>query len=178
MLPATLRTSRLILREPRPADAAIIFDSYAQDRLVTKYLVWKPHTKLADVEAFIAECIHARTNGVRYPYVLAMQETEDLPIGMLEYKRIARHQLNLGYVLARKYWGQGLMPEAVRKLADEALAIPSIFRLQATCDVDNGPSARTLEKAGFVREGLLARHTLHPNVSPEPRSCYLYARHK
>src|SRR5207248_6686005 len=33
-----------------------------------------------------------------------------------------------------------------------------------------------LEKAGFVREGLLRRWQLHPNISDEPRDCYSYAR--
>jgi [ribosomal protein S5]-alanine N-acetyltransferase len=33
-----------------------------------------------------------------------------------------------------------------------------------------------LEKSGFIREGLLGRWLLHPNISAEPRDCYSYAR--
>ena len=32
------------------------------------------------------------------------------------------------------------------------------------------------EKSGFVREGLLRRWLLHPNISDQPRDCYSYAR--
>jgi RimJ/RimL family protein N-acetyltransferase len=49
-------------------------------------------------------------------------------------------------------------------------------RIGAVCDVDNIGSARVLEKSGFVREGLLLRWLVHPNISDEPRDCYSYAR--
>jgi RimJ/RimL family protein N-acetyltransferase len=85
------------------------------------------------------------------------------------------HMVNIGYVLARNQWGQGLMPEAVRALKAEALGLPEIFRVEATCDVDNRASARVLEKSGFLLEGRLARFTVHPNLDVKPRDCLLYA---
>ena len=48
-------------------------------------------------------------------------------------------------------------------------------RISAVCDVDNIGSARAMEKAGLVREGLLRRLMIHPNVSDEPRDCFGYA---
>ncbi|MEH6459006.1 GNAT family N-acetyltransferase [Chitinimonas sp. JJ19] len=84
--------------------------------------------------------------------------------------------MDLGYVLGRAHWRQGYMSEAISAFAQEALALPPIFRLQATCDMDNLASARTLEKSGFRREGLLASRTVHPNISAEPRACFTYAR--
>jgi [ribosomal protein S5]-alanine N-acetyltransferase len=50
-----------------------------------------------------------------------------------------------------------------------------VFRIGAVCDVENIGSARVLEKSGFVREGLLRRWLLHPNISDEPRDCFSYA---
>jgi RimJ/RimL family protein N-acetyltransferase len=57
-----------------------------------------------------------------------------------------------------------------------ALQQPSIFRIGAVCDVENIGSARVMEKAGLLREGLLRRWLVHPNVSDEPRDCWSYAR--
>jgi [ribosomal protein S5]-alanine N-acetyltransferase len=51
-----------------------------------------------------------------------------------------------------------------------------VFRIGAVCDVEHISSARVLEKSGFVREGLLRRWLLHPNISEEPRDCYSSAR--
>jgi len=48
--------------------------------------------------------------------------------------------------------------------------------LTAVCDVENIASARVMEKAGLSREGVLRRWLVHPNLGPEPRDCYGYAR--
>jgi [ribosomal protein S5]-alanine N-acetyltransferase len=55
------------------------------------------------------------------------------------------------------------------------LAAPSVWRVQAYCDPENGASARVLEKAGLVREGLLRRYIVTPNLGDEPRDVYVYA---
>ena len=50
-----------------------------------------------------------------------------------------------------------------------------IHRVWAVCDVENAASAHVLEKLGILREGVLHRWLVHPNVSPAPRDCYVYA---
>lgn len=150
-----------------------IFSAYTQDPRVSRYMVWKPHTSLAETEVFIASCIAAWEEGSRLPYVLTEAGTPDA-IGMLE-ARIQGLTVDLGYVLAPDHWGKGYMPEAAAALATIALA-SGYFRVQAFCDVENRPSQRTLEKAGFVREGRLERYMVHPNLSDEPRACFMYGR--
>ncbi len=175
MLPDRIVSQRLVLRRPRPADAAEIFARYATDIEVARYMIWRPHAAVGETEAFIAGCIHAWEGDDRRPYVLALHGTEHEPIGMLETRQLST-TLDIGYVLARAHWGQALMPEAITALADVALATASIYRVQATCDIENRPSARTLEKSGFVREAVLQRYAVHPNISLEPRACFMYAR--
>lgn len=164
-----------MLREPKGADARLVFEAYTQDTEVAQYMVWRPHAALAETEAFIAGCIQAWGKGTRRPYVLTSREAVQQPIGMLEVRALS-HTVDIGYVLARRYWGQGLMPEAIGALTEAILATPSFFRVQATCDIENRASARTLEKSGFVLEGRHERYTVHPNISPEPRACFMYAR--
>jgi ribosomal-protein-alanine N-acetyltransferase len=173
-LPDTLETPRLRLRRPRAEDAQVIFGAYTQDARVCKYMIWSPHRALAETEHFIAGCIEAWSGGSRLAWVLADIDG-NRAVGMLE-ARLHGSTVDLGYVLAQALWGRGLMPEAIEALARAALAQPQFFRVQATCDVTNTASARTLEKAGFLREGRLERHTIHPNLSPEPRACFMYAR--
>lgn len=175
MLPDELTTRRLTIRPPRAADAPRIFDGYTQDAGVARYMIWRPHHDPAQTQAFIDECIEAFRHGVKRPYMLALREDPETPIGMLE-ARMAGHVVDIGYVLARKHWGAGLMPEAIESLASAILASPGFFRVQATCDVENVQSARTLEKAGFTREGRHERFMVHPNVDSEPRASYMYAR--
>lgn len=174
-LPDRLETSRLVLREPCAADATGMFDAYTQDMDVARFMVWRPHGELSQTQAFVAGCIQGWASGLRRPYVIAFRGDESQPIGMIE-ARILGHTIDIGYVLARRHWGNRLMPEAVTSLAEACLVDPRVFRVQATCDIDNIGSARTLERAGFLREGRLDRFTSHPNVSAEPRPCYMYAR--
>ncbi|PHV15929.1 GNAT family N-acetyltransferase [Janthinobacterium sp. BJB303] len=174
-LPEVLRTPRLTLRKPRTSDSAVIFDAYAQDTDVVRYMAWRPHRAIADTEAFIAYCIQEWDSGRSRPYVLARQGKEDQAIGMLEAS-LHDHMIDIGYVLQRKDWGAGFMSEAVHAVSEAALALPHCFRVQASCDTENRASARTLEKAGFVLEGKLARHLVLPNLAEEPRQSLLYAR--
>ena len=174
-LPERLETARLVLRAPRASDPARLFEAYTQDPEASRYMIRRPHTALYQTEAYVSECIDQWHDGSRRAYVLTYRGAEDDPIGMLDM-RFSPPRAEFGYVLARAHWGQGLMPEAVRVLVEAALALPDIFRVQATCDVDNIPSARTLEKSGFTREARLERYCVHPNLEPEPRASYLYAR--
>ncbi|CAN7401556.1 GNAT family N-acetyltransferase [Duganella sp. Dugasp56] len=173
-LPDQLSTPRLMLREPRQSDAAAFFEAYTQDIEVARYMTWRPHRALAETEAFIAYCMRGWASGISRAYILARHD-EDIPIGMLE-ARLFPHTVDIGYVLQRRHWGHGLMPEAIGALCNAALALPACFRIQATCDAENGASARTLEKSGFTCEGKLARHTVLPNLGDEPRASLMYAR--
>ena len=51
-----------------------------------------------------------------------------------------------------------------------------IQRIWATCDVENLASARVLEKLGLVREGLLRRLTVRPNISELPRDAWMFSK--
>ncbi len=50
-----------------------------------------------------------------------------------------------------------------------------IRRIGAVCNAQNLASARVMEKAGLIREGILRRWLRHPNVGAEPRDCFSYA---
>ena len=138
-------------------------------------MVWVPHETVEVTRQFISSCIAAAENGTAVPYILTSKGTGQV-IGMIE-ARPSECRVNIGYVLARASWGQGLMPEAIRALSDVALSGP-FFRVEATCDAENSASARALEKSGFSWEGRLARYMVHPNLSAEPRDSWLYATHR
>lgn len=174
-LPERLQTRRLLLREPREADASPIFEAYTQDHEVARYLVWRPHQTVHETEKFISYCMEAWSAGRTRPFVMTHLGNEHVPIGMLE-ARIASHTVDFGYVLQRACWGKAYMSEALIALSDAALAHPDCFRVQATCDTENKASARVLERSGFVMEGRLERHTVLPNLAPEPRASLMFAR--
>ncbi len=174
-LPERIESRRLLFQRPSSDDARAFFDAYTSDPEVPKYMMWAPHTNVLEAEQFLKSCVCDWEDASRFTYALTLHGEERSPIGMLD--AIPKgHMIDIGYVLARNLWGQGLMSEAVIAFSELALALPGVFRLQATCDVENVASARTLEKSGFVREGRLDRYSVHPNISDEPRPCFIYAR--
>ena len=174
ILPERIETKRLVLRQPEPQDADAIFAAYGQDADVCRYLIWVPHASVEVTRAFVGACIAAKASENAFTYIVTTREDARV-IGMLAVRRAA-HTLNIGYVLARAHWGLGYMPEAAQALTALALQHAEVYRVEATCDVDNHASARVLEKCGFAREGRLARYIVHPNLSPAPRDCWMYAR--
>ena len=171
--PQTFDTDRLHLRLPRRGDAPAIFAAWTQDPEVTRYLTWRPHTSVDESYAILDLILKFWRDGEAFTYILTLKDSDD-PIGMLAIHPDG-FKPRIGYVLARPHWGKGYMPEAARAVTDWLLRQPDIYRVFATCDVDNPASAKVMEKAGMKYEGLLRRYMIHPNVSAEPRDCLVYA---
>jgi len=64
----------------------------------------------------------------------------------------------------------------VKMVVSRACTLPEIYRVWAVCDVANTALVRVLEKVGMDREGILRRWIIHPNVSDEPRDCFVYSK--
>jgi RimJ/RimL family protein N-acetyltransferase len=67
----------------------------------------------------------------------------------------ASRRAEIGYALSQRYWGQGLMHEALVALVDYAFSTLDLNRLEADIDPRNLASARSLERLGFVKEGYM-----------------------
>jgi ribosomal-protein-alanine N-acetyltransferase len=171
---ARLTTTRLELRPPTMGDAQAVYSRYAQDREVTRYLAWRPHSDLDETRRFLGTCVDGWAAGRQFTWAITLTGSSIL-IGMVAC-RPQGHKAELGYVLARSYWGNGYMTEAVSAVVDWLLSVPEVHRVWAVCDTANLASARVMEKVGMTREGILKRWTVHPNVSSEPRDCFVYAR--
>ena len=171
--PETIQTERLTLRKVCVDDALAIFEGYAQDPEVTRFMIWKPHKNIQETEQFLSACQELWREEKDFAYAITLKRNSQL-IGMFAVHPM-KLKIEVGYGMARAFWGKGYMTEALREVIDWALAQPDIFRVQATCDVENIGSARVMEKAGMTCEGILRRYVLHPNISDEPRDVYMYA---
>lgn len=170
--PETIKTKRLILRKLLPEDADAIFVAYAQDREVTKYLLWRPHAAVGETREFVKSRIAAWQDESEFTWAICLSDGS--LIGGIAL-RVICFKTDLGYVLARPYWGKGYMPEALRALVDWALGQPEIIRIWAVCDVENSASARVMEKVGMKKEGILRRWMIHPQMGDKPRDCLCYS---
>jgi [ribosomal protein S5]-alanine N-acetyltransferase len=171
--PNVLTTARLQLRRPQPEYAPLMFEAYAQDSQVTRYLGWRPHVSLDDARQAMENRLQEWDSGREFSWFIFERSSNRL-IGSIS-ARMEGPRINMGYVLARSSWGQGFMTEAAAAVVSWAFSLPEIYRVWALCDVENAASARVLEKAGMTREGTLKQFGIHPNISAVPRDCYSYA---
>jgi RimJ/RimL family protein N-acetyltransferase len=132
-----------------------------------------PHRSLADTRAYLRACVDGWREETRFPWAITVAALDDTPIGMIEL-RPNGHMADVGYVLSRSEWGKGYMTEALTAVVTMALALDGCYRVWAVCDVENGASARVMEKAGMTIEGVLRRFLYDP-VADEPRDAYCYA---
>jgi RimJ/RimL family protein N-acetyltransferase len=171
--PERLITARLVLRRPTPTDAPAVHE-YGRDPAVTRHLIFPTHTSLADAEAFLDTCPARWESGEEYCWVITLP-AQNLTIGSIAC-RVRGHAADIGYALASAHWRRGYAAEAGQAVVAWASDLPEVYRVWAVCDVENTASARVLEKLGMLREGVLRRWSVHPNISAEPRDCYVYAK--
>ena len=146
------RTPRLLLRPGFPEDAPALAVAIA-DKAIVKHLAvvpW-PYT-LRDAEAFLAS-----PRDPVLPSLLIFERTGGAPelVGYCSLKRRPSGAVELGYWIARAYWGRGLATEACSALIDIARTL-GFSRLEAGHFIDNPASGRVLEKLGFEPSGIIA----------------------
>jgi RimJ/RimL family protein N-acetyltransferase len=165
------------LRPPSEADAEQIFARYAQDAEVCRYMSWTPHGSIDDTLEYLRRIITSNDDGSSAGYLIFSRETGQL-LGSVGGALVATQEMRVqfGYCLARDAWGRGLATEAARAFVIAVMGEPTVWRIQAFCDVENLASARVLEKAGLTFEGTLRRYMVLPNLGDAPRDMLCYAK--
>ena len=109
-------TERLILRPWKESDAEELY-KYAKDDLVGPAAGWPVHTSVEDSRNIIAKVLSKPGT-----YAVVLKET-NLPVGSIGLMfgeesnlNIPETEAEIGYWIGVPYWGQGLIPEAVREL--------------------------------------------------------------
>lgn len=149
-----LETERLILRKITPGDVYDVFE-YASDPHVTEYLTWDTHRSLEDAMEFIQYTLGRYDRDEAGEWGIVLKKTNRLigSVGFASYD-LRNNRAELGYVLSRRYWGQGIMPEAVKKILKFAFVVMGLNRVECCHLLPNEKSGRVMEKVGMRFEGI------------------------
>lgn len=143
-----IETARLVLRNPKPSDAAEMA-RLANDEGVVMMTSRMPYPyALADAETWIEAQLQRSTALPHAGFIIERKMDASL-MGVVGYPVRASGQVAIGYWLGREYWGSGYATEAARAAVDLAFEMMPIECLIASCRVINTPSRRVLEKCGF-----------------------------
>ena len=78
----TIETERLILRRCRPEDAQAMYDNWASDEKVTKFMTWQPYTEVEWADGRIAYLLSEYANENFYEWFIELKEIGQ-PIGSI-----------------------------------------------------------------------------------------------
>lgn len=114
----------------------------------------------ADADWWLQKTISHNSNQVK-AVSLAVRDVNAKLIGVVSADNLdlgSTHKAEIGYWLARGYWGQAIMTDAVKAFVRYAFEELGLIKVVAHCFELNIGSARVLEKAGFKLEGRLRKH--------------------
>lgn len=151
----TLTTKRLLLRPLVDDDAETLFNIFS-DQEVMKYFNTPPWASLDEAYDVIRSSRNKMERQESITLGLVLKHTNEL-IGqcMLFSYEPESLRAELGFGIARQHWGNGYIPEAGEALLQYGFATLGLRRVEAEIDPENIASAKTLERLGFTREGLL-----------------------
>lgn len=153
--------ARLVLRRPTVDDAPEVLRRYAGDPQVTPYLSWPTHRSMQDTVTFVGWSDAAWSDHRVGPYLIC--DAGGRIVGSTGLDVETPWRAATGYVLARDAWGLGYATEAAGAMVALAARL-GLARLYALCHAEHRASARVLHKLGFLREGVLRRHMVLPNL--------------
>lgn len=167
-----IETKRCILRKVSLDDAQAIFDTYAQDSDVTKYLSWLPHISMQDTVDFMYRCLDRWERGEAYTYVIMEKDMNQL-IGSFDFRPIDTWA-SFGYVLAKSFRGKWYMTEVLSSMIQVWFSEFGFDRVVGYVDIDNTASAKVMEKSGMQYVGTEKWHLVLPFYGNEKRDAKMY----
>ena len=145
-----IETERLILRPWQEDDAESLF-KYAKDPDVGLIAGWPPHTSVENSREIIRTVFSTPEI-----YAVVLKETNE-PIGScgimystsLQTSNTNNGEVEIGYWIGKPFWGQGLIPEAVKALLSRCFNELHLETVWCSYYDGNVKSKRVCEKSGF-----------------------------
>ncbi len=154
-----LHTDRLLLRKYRLSDAEQMFENYANDDRVTKYLSWEAYSKPSDIIPFLEMSIKDYEKTYTYHWAI---EYESKMIGSISVMSVddLRNNCEVGYCIGYDFWNKGITSEALTAVISFLFSEVGMHRIMAKHDIENIASGEVMKKCKMSCEGRLKEYYL------------------
>ncbi|MBL4934142.1 GNAT family N-acetyltransferase [Clostridium sp. YIM B02515] len=149
-----IETKRLILRRFELTDADAMYQNWASDDKVTKFLTWPTHKDIEISRKVIEMWVSDYSEDKNYQWCIELKSIGEAigSIGVVDYKENIE-AVEIGYCIGSKYWGQGITTEALKALIEFFFEEVGVNRIEARHDPANGNSGKVMQKCGLKYEG-------------------------
>lgn len=157
----TLETRRLRLRKLAMRDAQDIYD-YSCDPQVARYVLWDAHRSVGESRGYLRYMLRKYRLGEPASWGIEWRATGQI-IGTIGFMWIQRENASaeVGYSLARAFWNQGVMTEALTELIRYGFKSLNLNRIEAQHETENPASGAVMRKCGMRHEGTLRQRLLN-----------------
>ncbi len=149
----TLETGRLRMRRMNGEDADMVFQNWASDGRVAKFMRWSVHESVEVTRAWLQEEERQADSDLAYNWGLEYKQTGELVGSAGLVWNGEKGLYELGYNVMYSYWNQGIATEASRKIVEFAFNTLQLRKLYCCHAVENVASQRVIEKLGFQFSG-------------------------
>ena len=149
-----LETERLILRPFEIEDAQAMYEGWASDPEVTKYLTWNTHKNIEETKFIISKWIEEYEKPERLNFAIVEKGSKKLigGIDVVGYLDGVNGTPVLGYNLNKEYWNKGYMSEACKCVLNY-LFEKGYEKVRIDAAKENKASQRVIEKCGGIYKG-------------------------
>ena len=154
-----IETQRLLLRRFRLDDAAAMYENWASDPEVTRFLTWPTHPNVEVSRKVLESWVQSYSAANYYQWAITLKSNGDAPIGGIAAVGLNDDILmaHIGYCLGRRWWRQGIMTEALGAVIDFFFDTVGIERVESRHDTNNPHSGMVMRKCGMQYEGTMRR---------------------
>ena len=146
----TLHTKRLMLRKFTLRDDYAMYENWASDPAVARFMCGKAHSSIAITRQVLESwCCHNRKKSYHWALVLKGKRDPVGSISFVDFNELTG-EAEVGYTLSQRYWGRGLAAEALSAILDYGTKNVGFTSYYAQLFEGNTQSARVLEKCGFT----------------------------
>lgn len=156
----TIETLRLLLRRFTNEDYTTMYENWASDPEVTKFLMWPTHTSTDVTWRVLEDWVNSYEKEDYYQWAIVPKDNGDAPIGSISIVEIKEKMelVHIGYCIGRKWWHQGITSEALAAVIDFCFDELRVNRVEARHDPNNPNSGAVMKKCGMVFEGTLRQN--------------------
>lgn len=152
----TLDTERLTLRRFTMEDAQYMFDNWASDCEVTKFLVWPTHSSIEISKEYIQYLIAEYAKPDIYNWGIELKEIGQV-VGAISAVRCNEEvgYVHIGYCIGKPWWNKGITSEAFATVIKFFMDEVQVNRIESRHDPRNHNSGEVMKKCGLIYEGTL-----------------------
>lgn len=153
-----LHTERLHLRKMKVSDSSSLFKIWS-DPEVTKFMNINCFTDENQAKDMIKLLDELSQDNKAIRFSIIEIESNEI-IGSCGYNSIdfENAKAEIGYDIARAFWGRGYASEAICSLLDYAFSSLKLNRIEAKVELENVNSVKVLQKLNFTFEGTLRQY--------------------